>query len=162
MPSTVSHRTRRVAEPQGTILVICLLLVLFASFLAGFALLLARTENTMSATDRGGAQASTAAEYGLEFAVNSLDPGRPATPFPPQTLALGVRATPGLRDGSRAAAVNQGPTACPPGYSLALGCSAFSVAATGWARAWLVTTASTQLEAAESIYRGCDGTEYSC
>src|SRR3972149_6639387 len=128
MPNTPIPRAPRLADPRGTILVICLLLVLFASFLAGFALILGRTENTMSATERGGAQASTAAEYGLEFAVNSRPPGRPAPPFASQTLAPGVRATPGLRDGSRAAAVNQGPTACPPRDRLALGCSAFSFA----------------------------------
>ncbi len=162
MSSARPHGRRRHREPRGTVLIVCLMLMLVASFLAGLALLLARTENTMSATQRGGAQALTAAEYGLELSVNSLDPGRPATPFVPQTLGPGVRTTPGLRDGSNAAAVNQGPTACPPGYSLSLGCSAYSFAATGWARAWLATTASTQLEAAEAIFRGCNGTEFSC
>jgi len=162
MAAAPNASSRRLAEPRGTILVICLLLMVVAAFMGTALLALTRTEATMTATARGSLQAMNAAEFGLEFAVNSLDPSQVFAPFPTQTLAPGVRATAGLRDGSNPSAVNQGPTACPPGYSLALGCSAYTLAATGWARAWLVATASTQLERAESIYQGCAGTEYSC
>jgi hypothetical protein len=162
MKPVVSHPPHRIAEAPGTILVISLLLMLLASFLGATLLTLSRTEASISSSSRGSVQALHAAEYGLEFAVNNLDPAQPLAAFPPQTLAPGVQATPGLRNGSSASPVNQGPTSCPPGYSLALGCTGYSVVATGWARGWLATIASTQLEADQSIYRGCAGTEYSC
>ena len=162
MPNPRVHPPGRLADPRGMVLVICLLLMVLAAFLGATLLLLSRTEASISSTSRGSLQALNAAEYGIEFAVNGLDPSRPASPFPDQTLAPGLRATAGLRDRSNAGPVNQGPTACPPGYSLSLSCTGYTFTATGWARAWLVTTASTQLEAAESIYRGCNGTEYSC
>lgn len=155
-------RPRRLADPRGAILIICLLLVLIASFLGGLLLLLARTEATVSATMGGSVQAMNAAEYGIELAINSLNPTQQAAPFPAQTLAPGIRATPGLRDGSSPGAVNQGAFPCPPGYDLRLGCTGYLFTSTGWAKAWLVTTASAQVQAAEDIYHGCGGTEYSC
>lgn len=162
MPNACSRRPRRAPQPRGAVLIICLMLMLIASFLGGLLLLLARTEASISASSRGGVQALNAAEYGIQFAINSLDPAQPGAPFPDQTLSSGIRATAGLRDRSNPGSVNQGPTACPPGYSLSLGCSTYTFTATGWARGWLVTTASTQLQNAESIYQGCRGTEYSC
>lgn len=162
MPHPSMPRSRRLAEPRGTILVTCLLLMVFAAFLTGLVLLIGRTEATITSTSRGAMQATNAAEYGLELAINSLNPSQTPAAFATQTLAPGVRATPGLRDGSSGSAQNLGVSACPPGYSSSLGCSAYTFAATGWARAWLTTTASVQLEKSESIYRGCNGTEYSC
>ncbi len=156
------HPPRRLADPRGTILVICLLLMVVAAFLTGLIIVLARTEGTVAATSRGSLQASNAAEYGIEVAVNTLTPGKASTPFATQTLATGVTATPGLRDGSNASVVNQGASACPAGYSTSLACTGYTFAATGWARAWLVTRASTQLEKSLSIFRGCAITEYSC
>ena len=153
---------RRLGDPRGTILVICLLLMVVATFLTGLVLLLARNEGTMSATSKGSLQAINAAEYGLEMAINSLNPARAATPFATQTLGSGVTATPGLRDGSNNSAQPLGAAACPAGYSISLGCTGFTFAATGWASAWLSTQASTQLERSLSIYRGCNITEYSC
>ena len=153
---------RRLGDPRGTILVICLLLLVVAAFLTGLILLLARNEGTMAATSKGSLQAINAAEYGLEIAINSLNPARAATPFATQTLGSGVTATPGLRDGSSNTPQNLGAAACPAGYSTSLGCTGYTFAATGWARAWLVTQASTQLEKSLSIYRGCSMTEYSC
>jgi hypothetical protein len=136
--------------------------MVFAAFLTGLILLLGRTEATISNTSRGSMQATGAAEYGIELAINNLNTSQVPAAFAAQTLTPGVRVTPGLRDGSSSAAANTGVGPCPPGYSSSLGCSAYTFAATGWARAWLTTTASVQIEKSESIYRGCNGTEYSC
>jgi hypothetical protein len=133
-----------------------------AAFLTGLIIVLARTEATLVATSKGSFQATNAAEYGIEFALNGLNPARASTPFATQTLGGGVSTTSGLRDGSSNTPVNMGTAACPPGYSTSLGCTGYTITATGWARAWLVTTASTQLEKSMSIYRGCAMTEYSC
>jgi len=156
------HVPRRLSDPRGTILVICLLLMVVAAFLTGLVLVLARNEGSMAATSKGSLQAANAAEYGLELAINSLNPARAATPFATQTLGAGVTATPGLRDGSSNTPQNTGAAACPPGYSTSLGCTGYTFAATGWARAWLITQANTQLEKSLSIYRGCAITEHSC
>ncbi len=162
MPRATIRTPRRLGDPRGTILIISLLLLVVATFLTGLILLLARTDATLSATSWGKARATNAAEYGIEFAINSLDPSQAATAFAPQTLGPDVTVTPGLRDSTSASARNLGASACPPGYSTSLGCSGYTFTATGWARAWLVTTASTQLEKSEAIYRGCNGSEYSC
>jgi len=158
------RRRRRLAEPRGTILVTCLLLMVFAAFLTGLVLLLGHTEASITSTSRGNMLATHAAEYGIELAINNLNTSQVPAAFTPQTLTPGVRATPGLRDGSSSSAANTGVSACPPGYSSSLGCSAYTFTATGWARGWLslTTTASVQVEKSESIYRGCNGTEYSC
>ena len=153
---------RRLGKPKGVVLIICLMLLAIITLLAGTLLLLARTEVTISASARGSVQAMNAAEYGIQLGLNSLAPPNPPVPFRQQTLEGGVRVTPGLRDGSNAVAVNHGPSTCPPGYSLELGCSAYVFTATGWANGWLGATASTQLQVAESIYQGCQGTGYSC
>ena len=162
MSKSRTQSSRRLADPRGTILVICLLLMVVATFLTGLILILARTEGTVAATSKGSLQATNAAEYGIEVAVNTLTPGKASTPFATQTLATGVTATPGLRNGSNSTPQNIGATACPAGYSTSLGCTGYTFAATGWARAWLVTQASTQLEKSLSIFRGCAMTEYSC
>ena len=167
---------RRLGDPRGTILVICLLLMVVAAFLTGLVLLLARNEGTMAATSKGSLQAINAAEYGIELAVNSLNPAK--TPSTIQTQCLNpvdavtcdtvsrpirrVWVTAGLRDGSNNSAQPLGAAACPAGYSTSLGCTGFTFAATGWASAWLSTQASTQIERSLSIYRGCNITEYSC
>lgn len=176
MTGLKTRSARRAAEPRGTILIISLLLMVVAAFLGGLVLLMARTEGTLSSTSQGVMQATNAAEYGIELAINGLNPALAPTafstvclvPWDPttcDTLSRPVRqvwTTPGLRSGTNSAAQNLGVSACPPGYSLALGCSGYTFDATGWARAWLATTASVQLEKSESIYRGCNGTEYSC
>jgi hypothetical protein len=134
-----------------------------AAFLAGLVLVLSRTEGSLAATSRGALQATSAAEYGIELSVNGLNPAQASTGvFSATTLAPGVSVTPGLRNGTNNTPQNLGVTACPPGYSLSLGCTAYLFDATGWARGWLSTTASVQIEKSEAIYRGCSGTEYSC
>ena len=162
MLRSLSSPPRRLSDPRGTILIISLLLLVVAGFLAGLVLLLARTESTVAATSKGSIQAADAAEYGIELAINNLDPSKTLTAISTQTLGPGVTAAPGLRDGSNATPANLGNSPCPAGYSTALGCTAYTVNATGSARGWYTVTASTQLEKSESIYRGCSGTEYSC
>ncbi len=167
MTGTRTRASLRLQQPHGTILIISLLLMVVAAFLAGLLLLLARTEGTLAATSEGAMQATNAAEYGIELAINGLNPAQTPSAFPTQTLQSQagistVWTTAGNRNGNNAAAQNLGVSACPAGYSLSLGCSAYTFAATGWSRAWLVTTASVQLEKSESLYRGCNGTEYSC
>ena len=154
--------TGRQSKQQGAILIVCLMLMLITAILAGVILFLSRTEATISASTRGGIQAATAAEYGIEFAIYNLNPAQTAAPFPDQVLTPTVRVTAGLRDRSQAGATNQGPSPCPPGYSMSLACSAFTFTATGWAQGWLTPTASTQLQSMQSIYQGCRGTEYTC
>ncbi len=162
MATSKTRPARRRAEPRGTILVISLLLMVVAAFLGGLILLLARTEGTLASTSVASMQAYNAAEYGLETAVNGFNPAVQPVAFTAQTLSSGVRVTPGLRNGTNADGQNLGASGCPAGYSLSLGCSGYTFDATGWARAWLTTTASVQLERSDSIYRGCNGTEYSC
>ncbi len=157
------YRPRRLADPRGTVLVICLMLMLVVSFLAGFLLLMARSEVAISSTSRGAVQAATAAEYGLELAMNSLNPLQAGnTGFADTTLGSGMSVTAGHRDRTSAAPVDMGTAPCPAGYSMTLGCAAYTFAATGWARTGVFTSASTQLEASAGIYRGCNTTEYSC
>ncbi len=152
----------RPGEPRGAILFICLMLMLITAILAGIILFLSRTEATISATTRGSIQATNAAEYGIEFAINNLDPAQPSAAFPDQVLPNGARAQDGLRNRAMAGAVNQGASACPPGYSLTLACAGYQFTATGWAQGWLAPQASTQVQSMEAIYQGCRGTEYGC
>ena len=165
MPMTRRRPARRLAEPRGAILLICLMLMLITAILAGIILFLSRMEGTISASTRGNIQATSAAEYGIEFAINSLDPAQTTfTPFPTQVLnsKLGLRATAGLRNGAAAAATNTGVSPCPAGYSLTLACSGYVITATGWAQGWLAPQASTQLQTLQAIYQGCRGTDYTC
>lgn len=164
MPRPQTQTPRRLADPRGAVLIISLLLLVVATFLVGLILLLARTEATISSTSRGSLQATNAAEYGIELAANGLDPAVTPTAFTKQTLASGVTVTAGLRNGTFATPQNLGASPCPAGYSASLGCTAFTLAATGSARAWFAmpVSASTQIQKSESIFRGCNGTEYSC
>ncbi len=150
---------RRLADPRGAILIICLMLMLVAAALAGIIMILARSEASMSATARGNVQAANAAEYGIEFAISNLNPTQPAA-FAPQTIAPHVQVVSGLRNGSNGAPQNQGPAICPPGQSLNMGCNAFQFSATGQARGWLAVTASTQIQTVEILGMGCRGTEF--
>ncbi len=165
MPSRC-RRPRHPAEPRGTILIICLLLMLVASFLAGLLLLLARTEATLSATMGASMQATNAADYGIEFALSNLDPAQPA-PFPPQALVPGmpgvprVQATAGLRDGSNATPRRTGDALPPPGMDLRFKYGNWVITATGWARGWLFSVASAQLQRSEDIPE-VHCIEYSC
>ncbi len=170
MPMTRRSPARRLVEPRGAILIICLMLMLITAILAGIILFLSRTEATISANTRAHMQAANAAEYGIQFALSGIDSTNPNNPpFSVQCLTrpyippcpFSVQVTDGLGNGAQAGATSQGVCDCPPGYSLTLQCSCYRITATGWAQGWLSPRASTQIETVEAMYQGSRGTEHS-
>jgi hypothetical protein len=143
---------------------ISLLLLVVLSFLGGLVMMLARTETGVGTTMRAGSQAFNAAEYGLNFSINAMNPAAATTATGTLSIpgASGVRAWSGSKDGSSAVPAKQGAAACPPGYSLSLGCQSYKFNATGQSSRFFVVTATTELESALSVYQGCSGTNYGC
>ena len=174
--ATPAHRPIARPAERGSVLMISLLLLVVLSFLGGLVMMLAKTESGAGTGMRASTQAFNAAEYGLNFTVSSLDPAAPApTPISPTSIPAppGVpgSAVAGLQfwsgDKTRTpdslTPLKQGEAACPPGYSLTLGCQLYQFTATGQSKRFgLVVTATTELQAGLSIYKGCAGTNYGC